>query len=143
MWWATENGFLSCVDIATGETIWERRYGQGLSHQWPLVRSQCVYVLDGRWHLLAFDCVTGELRWMSRLRAPGCSGALEYGQYLCVLSNGGQIAVFDPEREVKVWEGSVGGQHRQPPALAAGWLAAASNDEGLKVFRIASHYERS
>ncbi|KPD14806.1 hypothetical protein ADM96_37315 [Burkholderia sp. ST111] len=139
--WATEDGVLTCIDIRTGEQIWERRYGAALAFQFLLVKEDCVFVLDGRWHLLAFDLESGALRWASRLRAQGCGCPVEYGRYLVVLSCSGQLAVFDPEREIKVWEGAIGGHYHQPPALAGGLLAAASNDQGLKVFRISPFYE--
>jgi outer membrane protein assembly factor BamB/orotate phosphoribosyltransferase len=140
--WATEEGVLSCIDIRTGELVWERRYGSPLAHQFLLARADCVFVLDGKWHLLAFDLETGALRWLSRLRAPGCGCPVAYGRYIVVLSRGGQLAVFDPQKEIKVWEGMIGGRYRQPPALSGGLLAAASNDEGLKVFRISTFYEQ-
>jgi hypothetical protein len=66
---------------------------------------------------------------------------VEFGRYLIVLSRDGELAVFDPESEIKVWEGRIGGQYYQPPAISHGFLAAASNDEGLKVFRISPFYE--
>lgn len=139
--WATEDGVLNCIDIQTGEQVWERRYGSPLAFQFLLVRADCVFVLDGKWNLLAFDLETGALRWVSRLRAQGCGCPVEYGRYLVVLSSGGQLAVFDPQKEIKVWEGAIGGHYRQPPALAPGLLAASSNDHGLKVFRISPFYE--
>ncbi|WP_183085146.1 PQQ-binding-like beta-propeller repeat protein [Trinickia fusca] len=142
-YWATEDGTLVCVDVLTGEAVWHRQYGNPLAHQFLLVKAECVYVLDGRWHLMAFDLATGELRWLSRLRAPGCGCPVEYGRYLVVLSQGGEIAVFDAEREIKVWEGLIGGQYRQPPALSNDLFAAASNDEGLKVFRVSPFYQHS
>ncbi|ALK30858.1 PQQ-binding-like beta-propeller repeat protein [Burkholderia plantarii] len=141
--WATERGELECFDIRTGESLWTRRYGQPLANQFLLVRAGVVYVLDGTWHLLAFDTATGALRWLSRLRAPGCGCPIEYGSHLVVLSSEGQLAVFDPDREIKIWEGQIGGRYRQPPAVSAGLLAAASNDDGLKVFQISLHYEES
>ncbi|MDP9651433.1 outer membrane protein assembly factor BamB family protein [Paraburkholderia caledonica] len=140
--WAAEDGVLSCIDIPSGEVLWERRYGRPLAHQFLLVRAGCAFVLDGKWHLLVFDIQSGALRWLSRLRSPGCGSPIEYGRYLVVLSRGGELAVFDPVKEIKVWESAIGGQYYQPPALSEGLLAAASNDEGLKVFSISPFYEQ-
>jgi outer membrane protein assembly factor BamB/orotate phosphoribosyltransferase len=140
---ATENGLLQCLDLHSGEVLWSRRYGKPLWHQFLLVHEGQVFVLDGRWHLLAFDAETGELCWLSRLRAAGCWCPVTYGQYLVVLSQGGELAVFEPRLQRKVWEDYVGGQYRQPPAIADGYMAIASNNVGLKVFRINELYNPS
>jgi outer membrane protein assembly factor BamB/orotate phosphoribosyltransferase len=141
--WATETGVVRCVDIATGGTLWERHYGKPLAQQSLVVHGDCVFVLDGKWHLFAFACADGALRWMSRLRAPGCGRIEQYGRYLIALSQGGQLAVFNSQTERKLWEGSIGGTFRQAPALGGGLLAAASSDDGLKVFRVNPFYDES
>lgn len=101
-------------------------------------------MLDGKWHCSAFDLNTGSLCWLTRLRSPGAWCPVEFGRYWVVGSRDGHIAVLDPQRELKVWEGAVGGRHEQPPAVGqvAGrtLLATASNDQGLKVFEIDPFY---
>jgi len=139
-YWATESAMLCCVDMQTGATRWETPYGVPGGHQWTLVESDLVYVLDGKWHLLAFDAQTGRLRWLGRLRSQGCTAPVRYGKYLVVLSEGGELAVFDSAQRLKVWEGAIGGTYRQNPALADGILAAASNDTGLKLFDVHPFY---
>lgn len=144
---ATEGGHLQCHDIASGEPIWSTRYGKPLMHQFVHAQGGRVFALDGTWHLTAFDTDTGQVAWLARLRSPGCWGPVAFGRYLVVLSRQGHLAVFDPERELKVWEGNIGGAYQQPPAVghAQGMslLAAASNTAGLKVFRIHEFYESS
>lgn len=98
-------------------------------------------MLEGNNHILAFDLDSGELRWLTRLRSRGCWGPISYGAYLVVLSRNGHLAVLEPELERKVWEGSIGGHHQQPPAAGFGCLAAVSNYEGLKLFKINPFYE--
>lgn len=137
---ATETGRLHCVEIATGERAWTVRYGAAQKHVFLLAHLGCVYLFDGKWHLSAFDALTGEMRWISRLRSEGSWCPVPCGRHLVALSRGGHLAVLDPERELKIWEDSIGGTYRQPPAIADGFLAAASNDQGLKTFKLNPHY---
>lgn len=142
---ATEKGHLSCLDARSGETLWSTRYGRGEMHQFLQVVGDVVVTLDARWHLAAFDIASGEIRWLSRLRSAGNWCPVAYGPYLVVLSRDGHLALFDPAREIKLWEGSVGGRYRQPPAIGRSpvgdVLAVASNNQGLKVFRIHPDYQ--
>jgi hypothetical protein len=96
---------LHCLDTATGELIWTRRYGQGLWHQFLVADETSVFVMDGKWHFTAFDLDSGATRWLGRLRSPGCWQPVWCGAFLAVLSRQGHLAVFDPARELKVWEG--------------------------------------
>jgi outer membrane protein assembly factor BamB len=137
---ATERGRLQCFDAASGDVVWTRRYGEGLAHQFLQVTADKVMVMDGKWHLSGFDLGTGELRWLNRLRSPGCWRPVAYGKYLVVLSRKGHLAVLDPEQEVKVWEGQIPGAYHQAPALAQGTLVAASSNSGLLCFDIHPDY---
>ena len=138
---ATEQGRLHCFDAASGEVIWTQRYGQGLWHQFLYAVGSLIFVMDGKWHFIAFDAVTGKIRWLSRLRSPGCWTPIPYGKYLVVLSKEGHLAVFCPEQEVKVWEGSIPGSYHQPPAICNGMLVAASSNKGLIAYQIDKYYE--
>lgn len=144
---ATEKGHLSCLDARSGEMLWSTRYGRGEMHQFLQVVGDVVVTLDARWHLVAFDIATGEIRWLSRLRSAGNWCPVAYGPYLVVLSRDGHLALFDPAREIKLWESSVGGRYRQPPAIGRSplgdVLAVASNNHGLKVFRIHAEYQQT
>jgi outer membrane protein assembly factor BamB/orotate phosphoribosyltransferase len=142
---ATERGRLHCFDMATGELIWTRRYGQGMWHQFLVADEHCVFVMDGKWHFMALDLDSGATRWLSRLRSPGCWQPVRCGSYLVVLSRQGHLAVLDPARELKVWEGRIPGNYHQPPAIgldASGRsvLAAASSSSGLLAFDVHAHY---
>jgi hypothetical protein len=113
-------------------------------HQFLHVERDLVITIDGRWHVIAFDAASGDIAWMSRLRSAGNWCPVACGRYLVVLSRGGEIAVFDPARGLKVWEGGVGMRCRQPPGIGihegAGLLAAAGNSQGLKLFQIHPEY---
>lgn len=142
---ATERGRLHCFDMATGNLIWTRRYGQGLWHQFLVADEKSVFVMDGKWHFTAFDLESGAIRWLSRLRSPGCWQPVWCGSYLAVLSRQGHLAVLDPVRELKVWEGQIPGTYHQPPAVAvqgpeSAVLVAASSSSGLLAFDIHAHY---
>jgi outer membrane protein assembly factor BamB len=137
---ATEKGWLHCVDMHSGKERWTVRYGAGVMHLFLVARSGCIFLFDRRWHLSAFDEESGALRWVSRLRSAGVWCPVACGDYMVALSRGGHLSVLDPARELKVWEGSIDGHYRQPPAIGEGHLAAASNDQGLKVFRIHDFY---
>lgn len=142
---ATERGRLHCFAIATGKLIWTRRYGQGLWHQFLVADGQSVFVMDGKWHFAAFDLGSGAIRWLSRLRSPGCWQPVWCGQYLVVLSRQGHLAVLDPVKELKVWEGQIPGTYHQPPAITvhgpeSAVLVAASSSSGLLAFDIYAHY---
>jgi len=141
---ATEKGWLQCLDLATGASRWELRYGRGNMHQFLHTHGNTVITLDGQWHVVAFDIVTGSIVWMSRLRSAGNWCPVSCGRYLAVLSREGHLAVFDPELRTKVWEGSTGIASSQPPAIGHCGddllLAVAGNAQGLKTYRIHSHY---
>jgi outer membrane protein assembly factor BamB/orotate phosphoribosyltransferase len=150
---ATENGEITCFDIRSGNLLWSRRYGFGAMHQFLQVAStperDVVIVMDAKWHLIAFSLEGGAICWMSRLRSAGTWRAVECGAYLAVLSHDGHLALFDPVKEIKVWESHIGGAYRQPPAIGTFInrvgksqmvLAAVSNDSGLKVFVVADAY---
>lgn len=141
---ATEKGRLLCLDAASGETVWDTPYGRCAMHQFLQVHGDVVLAVDGRWHLTAFDASSGEIRWITRLRSAANWCPVRCGAYWVVLSRDGHLAVLDPVRELKIWEGSVGGHYRQPPAIGhtrhGDLLAVASNDQGLKVFRIQPDY---
>jgi outer membrane protein assembly factor BamB len=141
---STEEGYLIAFDIRTGSEIWKCRYGVGNQHQFVHICDDVVIALDGRWHVVAFDIASGEVRWMSRLRSAGTWCPISFGRYFLVLSNEGHLALFDSGSEKKLWEGSIGGTYKQPPAIGSSSkgsiFAASSNNEGLKVFRIHSDY---
>ena len=144
---ATEKGWLQCLAVDTGELRWEVRYGRGAMHQFLHVQDGTVFTLDGRWHLVAFDVHSGAIAWMSRLRSAGNWCPVSCGRYLVVLSRDGHLAVLDPERQIKVWEGSTGIASRQPPAVGRCGsdmlLAVAGNSDGLHLYRINSFYASS
>jgi outer membrane protein assembly factor BamB/orotate phosphoribosyltransferase len=143
---ATENGWLECVAADTGELIWRKRYGEGLEHQFLQVCASeqggaisQVLVLDGKWHLMAFDTQTGQLRWLCRLRATGCWAPVPVdaaGRYWAVLSRNGELALIDVFAQVKLWEGGIKGKYFQPPTFYQDHLIAASNNSGLMVYKI-------
>lgn len=141
---ATEKGWLQCFDVSTGDQRWEVRYGRGAMHQFLHVQGDTVFTLDGRWHLVAFDVFTGAIVWMSRLRSAGNWCPVACGPYLVVLSRDGHLAVFDPQRQIKAWEGSTGIASRQSPAIGGCGndmlFAVAGNNEGLQTYRIHSDY---
>jgi outer membrane protein assembly factor BamB/orotate phosphoribosyltransferase len=144
---ATENGFLQAFHVAHGGELRSRRHGPGSHHQFLHADGDVAYVLDGICHLTAFDIHDFSVRWMSRLRSPGVWCPVSFNDHLVVLSRDGHLALLDPKRELKVWEGSVGGTHRQPPAVGHAHgvplLVTAGNQSGLKAFRIHPHYDRS
>ncbi len=137
---ATERGHLHALCLRSGAVVWERRCSQGLMHQFLTAVGDVVLVLDGTWHLLAFDAGNGKLRWACRLRSPGCWCPVAYGGHVVVLSEQGHLAVISPQLEVKVWEGGLPGSYHQPPALADGTLVVASNTAGLQAYDINPYF---
>ena len=138
---ATEKGHLHCLDTASGELAWTGRYGRGQWHQFLEGDDTELYVLDAQWHCSALDLQTGALRWIARLRSPGCWAPVRCGRHLVVLSRDGHLAVFDPQEQVKVWEGAIPGTFHQPPAIGEGMLLAASSNAGLLAYDIDPFYE--
>ena len=147
---ATENGWLACANAATGELHWEKRYGVGLDHAFVQIsqgiEGDVVLALDAKWHLSAFDVVTGQLRWLTRLRSSGCWMPVPVdsnARYWVVLSRNGELAVVDAMHEVKLWEGKIPGLYYQPPAIKDGYLIAASNHSGLLAYKLNPAYLES
>jgi outer membrane protein assembly factor BamB/glycosyltransferase involved in cell wall biosynthesis/orotate phosphoribosyltransferase len=137
---ATELGRLHSFDVRTGATKWVARTGERQQHQFLVIVDDAVILFDGKWHTTALDAVTGKLRWIARLRSPGCWGPTRYGRYLVALSEDGHVAVISPEDEVKVWEGSVPGTYHQPPAVGEGMLVIASSSAGLIAYDVDPSY---
>lgn len=146
---ATEKGWLYCFDLLSGVLDWRKRYGQGLAHQFLSQDANGVMVFDGKWHWSCFELNTGDLRWITRLRSPGCWGPVACGAHSVALSKQGHLAVFDLHLQRKVWEGQIKGRYEQPPAIGQvidsqgqrrHLMAAASNNSGLQVFEIHPHY---
>jgi outer membrane protein assembly factor BamB/orotate phosphoribosyltransferase len=138
---ATEQGLLHSFALETGEPLWTVPYGKGLWHQFLQSTERHVLVMDDKWHFSAFDLETGELAWMTRLRSAGCWAPVRCGRHFVVLSREGHLAVIDPEREVKLWEGRIPGTYEQAPAVGGGMLLAASRADGLLAYRIDPFYE--
>lgn len=142
---ATEDGILQSFDIESGVEVNQRRHGPGLLHQFLHVADGVAYVLDDIGHMVAFDAGSLAIRWLGRLRSPGAWAPLPWGRYLLVLSREGHLAVFDPARQTKPWEGRVPGTYRQQPAVGRiqgqPVLACASHRSGLQVFRIHPDYD--
>lgn len=141
----TENGWLQAFDIATGALLRQRRSGMGGKlHQFTRVEDGVVYAFDENRHLAAFDVDDFRLRWISTLRGAASWQPVRWGRFLIVLSRSGELAAFDAQAGVKTWEGHVGGDYRQSPAvgLVAGepMLVCASHHDGLKAFRIDPFY---
>ena len=137
---ASEDGRLHCRDLHTGEALWRTRYGKPLWHQFLQADAGQVLVLDGKWHLSAFDLASGELCWLTRLRSTGCWRPVRCGRHLVVLSREGHLSVIDPRAQVKVWEGRLPGTFEQPPAVGEGLLVAAGTS-GLLAHDIHPSYE--
>lgn len=142
---ATESGWLQCLEVASGDLLWEVRCGKGAKHQFLRVDGDRVFVFDGKWHFSCFDLASGTLRWLTRLRSPGNWCPVEVGRYLVVGSKEGHLAVLDPRAQIKVWEGQIRGHVRQPPAIGRAkgrtLMAIATNEDGLKTFEVNPYYD--
>jgi outer membrane protein assembly factor BamB/orotate phosphoribosyltransferase len=138
---ATEAGMLQCFCVTAGNVLWERPYSKPAEHQFLQSGGDSVIAIDGRWHVIAFSQADGEIRWLTRLRSPAVCTPVRVNQYLVVLSRNGEIAVMDSLTGKKVSESRLGGSYRQAPAIADGFLAAAANDDGLKVFELNQFYK--
>lgn len=142
---ATEDGVLQRFEMTTGELTHSRTYGSGLAQQVPYTANGLIYVLDKSAGLGVFDTSDLRLRWMGRLRSTGACSAVAFNGYLAILSREGHLAVLDPARERKVWEGQIGGTYHQAPALGRVGtrllLACASLQSGLKVFAVDPYYD--
>ncbi|RAN48419.1 hypothetical protein RB25_11550 [Herbaspirillum rubrisubalbicans] len=143
---ATEKGFLHSYDIHSGMQLHRCRYGAGLHHQFLHADERFVYALDSSAHLFVFDIEQLRLRWLSKLRSAGVWTPIPLHHYLVILSREGHLAVMDKQRQIKLWEGKVGGIYRQPPAIGMidgkPMLVTASNRSGLKAFRIHPFYDQ-
>lgn len=146
---ATESGWLQCLDLQQGQPLWKRRYGRGLAHQFLAQDGPGVMAFDARWHWTSFDLDSGHVRWITRLRSPGCWGPVACQNHSVALSQQGHLAVMDLQQQRKVWEGRIPGRYGQSPATGVVMdpqgtphqlLAAASHDAGLQVFAIHPHY---
>lgn len=138
---ATESGMLQCLSLLDGILLWERPYSKPSEHQFIQSNGNSVLAIDGRWHLIAFSQIDGGIQWLTRLRGPAVCAPVRTGKNLVVLSRKGEIAVIDSATGLKVSESSLGGNYRQLPAIADGFLAVAANDDGLKVFELNQFYK--
>lgn len=141
---ATEDGALQSFDLECGEPHLSRSYGHGAKQQFLYADDAVLCVLDGTGHLTGIDATDFRVRWIQRLRSPGVWAPVPLGQHLVVLSEQGHLAVVDPVRGTKPWEGRIEGQYRQQPATGriggSQVLACASHTAGLQAFAVDPHY---
>ncbi len=141
---ATENGWLQVFDLATGELLRQRRYGTSKVLQFTHVEDGAVFTLDDSGQLCAFDIGTLALRWLSKLRTEGTARPVPFGRYFVMLSRAGHLAAIERASGLKVWEGRIDAQFSHAPAVGElgghPALVCASNDAGLRAFRIHPYY---
>ena len=141
---ATENGWLQVFDLATGELLRERRYGTSKVLQFTHVEDGTVFTLDDSGQLCAFEIDTLHLRWLSTLRTEGTACPVPFGRHFIVLSRAGHVAAIERASGLKVWEGRIDAAFSHAPAVGElggqPALVCASNDAGLRAFRIHPYY---
>ena len=141
---ATESGWLQVFDLGTGALLRQRRYGDSKVFQFTHAEDGAVFTLDASGQLCAFDIATLHLRWLSTLRSEGTACPVPFGRHFIVLSRAGHLAAVERASGLKVWEGAIDARFSHAPAVGelAGHpaLVCASNDAGLRAFRIHPYY---
>jgi len=86
-------GQLTAIDVATGETLWERHQREGIGGSVLTTGGGLVFVTDDARRFRAFDSRTGEILWEQRLNASAGGFPVSYMvdgvQYVAIAAGGG------------------------------------------------------
>ena len=137
----TINNEVHCLDIETGEVIWDfRRYSESaglLASTSPAVADGIVVVPYRSGELLAFDAETGQPAWGDTLTRTGAQSSLSTindiagrpaiaGGVVFAISHSGRIAAIDLKEGTRLWERNIAST--QTPWVAGGTLFVAATD---------------
>jgi eukaryotic-like serine/threonine-protein kinase len=133
-----DNGFVYCLDVATGALKWNFNIGTFVDETGPAIAGNTLYVAPvGK--LYAFNTTTGAVKWSRTV--PGwtqSSPAVDSNTvYLC--SNDGKLHAYDVANGAVRWEFNTGkwvNAWRSSPAVVGNTVIIGSGDDINKVFWI-------
>ncbi|MDX1421188.1 MAG: PQQ-binding-like beta-propeller repeat protein [Rubricoccaceae bacterium] len=130
---ATRHGEVHLVDVASGDRIGKRSFGEAIEGAPVLLngRRLVVPVASGRYGLLAYDLINGQRTWVRR-GDPHTAGVLAVGDRLVAAAYDGTVRALDAATGVELWA------HRPDslaaffatPTLVGGGRVAVADDAG-------------
>lgn len=131
VYFGANDGVMRAVDPATGATAWSTSW-HGFSYSAPLVLGPTVYVRQASVFLLAFNALTGRVRWQSPQGGGGTPAAptSAFG-LLFDGSTDGNLYAASPSTGAIVWTFPTGGPIFSAPAIGDGVLYVGSDDHNF------------
>ncbi len=122
------DGYLNCLDAATGHILWRYRTGRAAHPEAPLDAGRVFF---GSWDhfVYAFDAADGRLLWKFHTGGQPDSGApIAHGGRLYVPMGGKRLACLDAATGTLLWETRTeGGCMNASPALWRGRLLVSTS----------------
>jgi outer membrane protein assembly factor BamB len=140
----TASGRTAALKTASGERIWTADEG---AMNAPLVVGGSVFVVNDEAQLVRLDATTGEVVWAidmpyflkdkakKRKAITAHFGPVLAGGHLIVVSDDGQMRIFNPEDGAMIGGAEIPGGAATAPALADGMLFVVSGNGQLHAFR--------
>lgn len=91
-------GYLHCLDARSGRTVWKQRTSGARNNQvnsTPLLLGRLAIVSTNAKLAIAYDLLTGEIAWKSRLDAPSIFGPIAYKNSVLAISK--SIYILNPK----------------------------------------------
>lgn len=136
------SGAVIAFTVGSGRIVWSKRIGPSESS--PLVAGASVYVGDWNGRVWALRRLTGEVRWVARLRGQVKGGVALSGNRLYVGDYSGHLYALNAATGKIVWQSKVQphfgstGNFYATPALAYGRVYLGATDGKVYSFGAAS-----
>jgi outer membrane protein assembly factor BamB/orotate phosphoribosyltransferase len=138
-YFGSEDGFVYAVDGSAGALLWKRKISHSL-HTEPLLCGDMLVAAGNSKRVVALKTDTGEVCWITTLRAPHVGGvALVADKWIALGCDAGTVYLLDREQGLPVWTYHTGGSIRSTPAVIDNRLLVPSTDGKLYCFAKDAH----
>ncbi|NHN43038.1 PQQ-binding-like beta-propeller repeat protein [Halorubellus sp. JP-L1] len=135
-----------CVDVASGETVWEAPGGILAGYDDPRVYGDAIYVEDdvgdGPTHVVAHDATDGSERWRYTATPEDSTfvpvDAVEANGLVHVAEFGGFHVALDAATGTERWRGALGSDVADGPVIVDDLVVYAGEGGGLVAFDAAT-----
>jgi len=92
------NGIVTCINIDSGELLWEQKCSEIPIHSIPIVIKRGLWIIDEMGTLFSLNIFTGKISNRISLNAICTSSLKSFENNLVVVSNTGKVLIFDTEK---------------------------------------------
>ncbi|MGI9519666.1 MAG: PQQ-binding-like beta-propeller repeat protein [Pirellulaceae bacterium] len=137
----TSGSRATVVDVATGETVWEK---EGRGNPIPsaaVVENRLFVPIDGT-TAVDFDSQGNFSEvWNSSRIAPGSPSNVVHNNSIYSIGRGGVLSCADTGSGERVWQARVGGQHWTTPLVANDHMYLFAQDGNVSVVQLSGDFE--